>query len=89
MTRQEIHYNDDIYIDFLENCTEKSDKHVSTVQLYTGFKKWLIMIYPNIKIIPNNRVFNANIRKHRMIEKVRVREHSNVTTGIKNLKLTI
>jgi P4 family phage/plasmid primase-like protien len=74
----------DIFLQFLEECTEKSDRHIHTSTLYEAFKNWFVGNNPRTKI-PSNRIFVAGLKNYHSIEPVRV--DTKTTTGIKNLKL--
>ena len=74
----------DIYKQFLEERTEKSEIHVHTSVLYTDFKNWFNRNNPKTKI-PSNKIFVNGLRTHILIENVKIDGRS--TTGTKNLKL--
>ena len=74
----------DIYLQYLEERTEESDKHIHTSTLYTDFKSWFIENNPKAKI-PSNKFFVAGLRNHLTLEQVRVGEKN--TLGVKCLKL--
>lgn len=75
----------DIYLNFLNDCTEDSETHISNVQLYETFKIWFKQKFNNDKI-PNNRGFLIGLRKHKNIEKTVWVDGKN-TSGIKNLSI--
>lgn len=74
----------DVFLQFLEECTESAETHVHTSEIYVHFKNWFIENNPRTRI-PSNRVFVANIRSHRVVEQVRVGGKN--TLGIKNIGL--
>lgn len=74
----------DIYLQFLEECTEKSTKHIHTTTLYESFKSWFVGNNPKTKI-PSNRLFVTNLRKHIVLEQVRVCNKN--TLGTKFLQI--
>jgi P4 family phage/plasmid primase-like protien len=74
----------DMYLQFLNECTEESDEHISTKDLYEEFKRWFRRNDPNSKI-PSNRIFVPCIKKYRTVEPVKI--EGAVCHGIKNLKL--
>jgi P4 family phage/plasmid primase-like protien len=74
----------DMYLNFLNECTEKSDFHIHTVVLYDHFKEWFKQNNPNTKI-PGNKIFISGIRKHVTLEGVRVGDKT--STGIKNTSI--
>ncbi len=74
----------DIFKQFLDECTEVSDKHIHTSTLYGGFKSWYVKNNPKTKI-PSNKVFVAGLRNHVVIENVKI--NNKPTTGTKYLKL--
>jgi putative DNA primase/helicase len=76
--------NTDVYLQFLNDCTEKNDTHIATTTLYEKYKSWFKLNNPTAKI-PNNREFIANIKKHKTVEYVKVK--GKTVYGIKNLKL--
>ena len=51
----------DIYLNFLNECTEHSQTHIKTIDLYECFKSWFKVNKPNTKI-PNNREFISNVK---------------------------
>ena len=75
----------DIYLNFINDCTEDSETHISNVQLYEVFKIWFKQKFNNDKI-PNNRGFLIGLRKHKNIEK-NVWVDGKSTSGIKNLSI--
>jgi P4 family phage/plasmid primase-like protien len=74
----------DLYLQFLNECTEESTTHIHTCTLYESFKIWFKNNNPNAKI-PGNKEFVANIKKHK--EVLRVKIEGITMIGIKNLKL--
>lgn len=74
----------DIYLTFLNECTEESVTHIRTSVLYDGFKTWFITNNPKTRI-PSNREFMTNIKKHKTVE--RIRDNDSVINGIKKLKI--
>jgi phage/plasmid-associated DNA primase len=75
----------DMYLQYLNERTQESDRHIFMVELYIDFKDWFKNNYPCTRT-PNNREFNAGIRKYKNIEKY-VRVDNKNSTGIKNLNL--
>jgi phage/plasmid-associated DNA primase len=74
----------DIYLNFFTECTEEADTHISKSSIYEAFKTWFVMNNPKTHI-PSNREFSTNIKKHKVIKKVRV--GGSVVHGIEKLKL--
>jgi hypothetical protein len=74
----------DIYLNFLNECTENSQKHIHFIDLYESFKLWFEQNNPNVKI-PSNKEFYANIKKHKKQEIIKINNKSQA--GIRNLKL--
>jgi P4 family phage/plasmid primase-like protien len=74
----------DLYLQFLNECTEESTTHAKTTDIYERFKNWFKNNNPNTKI-PSNKEFVANIKKHKIVEHVKINKTSSY--GIKNLKL--
>jgi P4 family phage/plasmid primase-like protien len=81
------HYkeNTDLYLQFLNECTEKSDTHIATTNLYETFKLWFKNNNPNTKI-PSNREFVPNIKKHNITVEI-VKIDGKTYYGIKQLKI--
>lgn len=77
--------SNDIYLDFINERTEKSETHVHVTVLYTIFKDWYWNSYNKIAAISRN-VFVAGIKKHFDIAE-QVRVGTKVTSGIKNLNV--
>ena len=73
-----------MYLQFLNECTEESEEHTLTKDLYDEFKGWFRNNNPNCKI-PSNRVFVPCINKYKEIKHVRIQDQS--LRGIENLKL--
>lgn len=75
----------DMYLQFLNECTEESESHLRSTVLYDTFKSWFKINNPNTKI-PNNREFMSNLKKYnKMAEHVKI---DGITKyGIKNIKL--
>jgi len=77
--------NDDIYYQFLEQCTEASDTHVKSTVIYQAFVKWFIMNNPQTKA-PSSKHFNGNMRRlNRTLESIKF--DGKATTGYKNIRL--
>ena len=74
----------DIYLSFLNECTEESDTHIKSVTLYEHFKVWFARNNPNCRI-PTNKCFSTNIKRHKTIESVKVQGKS--ASGIKFMKI--
>uniref|UniRef100_A0A6C0CB60 SF3 helicase domain-containing protein n=1 Tax=viral metagenome TaxID=1070528 RepID=A0A6C0CB60_9ZZZZ len=72
--------DNDIYLQFLNDCTTASKTHVHMSTLYDCFTTWFRRDSPNQKI-PSKKMFCAGLRNHRTIETVRV--DNKITTGIK------
>ena len=72
-------------MNFLTECTEDSDIHISKSAIYEAFKTWFVANNPKTHI-PSNREFTTSIKKHKNIKKVRV--GNLVVYGIEKLKLT-
>jgi hypothetical protein len=73
----------DIYLQFLDDNTKVNDSHIKTKDLYKSFSIW----HKN-KInskIPSNKEFMLNIKKHKIVEQVKIFGKS--CYGIKHLKL--
>ena len=73
----------DMYLQFLNECTEESTSHIKNTELYDHFKIWFKQNNPNTKI-PSNREFISNIKKYKTIEHVKINGSSSY--GIKNLQ---
>jgi prophage antirepressor-like protein len=73
-----------IYKRFLDECTEESATHTKTTDAYEHFKIWFKFNNLHTKI-PSNREFLANIKKHKIVDNVRI--DKSIFYGIKNLKL--
>jgi P4 family phage/plasmid primase-like protien len=75
----------DIYLQFLNECTEYSETHIHTLILYENFKTWFKMNNPNTKI-PANKEFIANIKKYTDYN-TSVKVDGVNSSGIKNKKI--
>lgn len=60
----------DLYLTFLNECTYEANTHIRTSLLYEAFKKWFIVNNPRTHI-PSNREFTINIKKYKIVEKIR------------------
>jgi putative DNA primase/helicase len=76
--------NTDLYLSFLNECTEESNTNVKSVDLYEIFKNWFVTNNPN-RPIPTQRKFSLEIKKHITIEHIKFNGAS--TSGIRNLKI--
>jgi P4 family phage/plasmid primase-like protien len=79
--------NTDMYLQFLNECTEKSDDDNDKIhcsELYNVFKNWFNFNNPNTKI-PSDKEFNKGIKKHIIVEES-VRIGKKVNRGIKKIK---
>ena len=74
----------DIYLNFLNECTKKSENHIRTSILYDAFKDWFVNNNPKTHI-PSNKEFMINIKRHFNVTKIK--DNGSVVNGIKNLKL--
>jgi P4 family phage/plasmid primase-like protien len=73
----------DIYLNFLNECTLKSETHIRSTDLYESFKEWFVNTNPKEKI-PSNRCFAANVRKHN-INITNVKISGKTVSGYKNI----
>ncbi len=80
----EYKIDNDIYLQFLDECVEESKKHVHTTMLYDIFKVWFKNYNSDAKI-PNNRNFTIGLKKHKNVSNVKVDNKS--SSGIKFMKL--
>jgi hypothetical protein len=71
----------DIYLSFLNECTELSETHVKSTDLYSAFKIW----YPRDDLMPTLRNFSISLKRH--IQIVSIRDGNKTTSGVKNLGL--
>jgi P4 family phage/plasmid primase-like protien len=74
----------DLYLQFLNECTENSEDDIHCVTIYADFKDWFKMNNPNTKI-PSYKEFMSNIKKHKEIAKPKIKGIPQA--GIKKLKL--
>ena len=74
----------DMYLQFINECTEDSETHTHTSDLYETFKTWFKINNPNTKI-PSNKEFMSNIKKYKNIERFYFNQKQRF--GIKNLKI--
>jgi putative DNA primase/helicase len=80
-----IHKDVDIFYNFLNECTEFSEKNISNASLYLVFKKWFCKIHGD-KFLPKNKIFLTEIKKYKTYSKS-IWYEGKVTTGFKNLKI--
>ena len=80
----ESNEENDIYLQYLAERTEKADTHIHTSVLYNDFKRWFSSNNPTSRI-PSNKIFVTGLRNNIIIEKVRVDGKS--TIGTKNRKI--
>jgi putative DNA primase/helicase len=76
----------DLYLQFLNECTEESINHIHCSTLYDVFKFWFKNNNPNTKI-PSNKEFVNNLKKYKEILSVKVEGKAQL--GIKLLQLKI
>jgi hypothetical protein len=76
--------NTDLYLQFSNENTEESVTHIKTSDLYDYFKGWFKNNNPNTKI-PSNKEFVLNIKKHKIVEQVKINKNS--CYGIKKIKI--
>jgi P4 family phage/plasmid primase-like protien len=84
----EIKDEQNIYKQYMEERTKKSESHIHTSALYSDFKKWLINMNHDIKNIPSNKKFVKELRNSGTIaicDRIKIKNIS--STGIKNLSL--
>jgi P4 family phage/plasmid primase-like protien len=77
--------NTDLYLSFLNECTEDSDnENIHCVKLYEKFKYWFVTNNPKTKI-PSNKEFINNLRKHKEIKDIKINGVPKL--GIKKLSI--
>ncbi len=75
--------NTDIYLQFLNECTEESEENdMLTIDIYDSFKDWFKNNNPNTKI-PSNKEFLNNVKKYKNIERFRTGQKQG--RGIRNI----
>jgi P4 family phage/plasmid primase-like protien len=74
----------DLYLQFLNECTEEGEVHSHTSDLYESFKLWFKINNPNSKT-PSNKEFINNIKKYKNVERFYFNQKQRF--GIKNLKI--
>lgn len=76
----------DHYLEFLikKTITAPNTKHIHCSTLYNKFKIWMNEKYPD-EDLPNNKIFVGNIRKHRVVTKIKI--NGNTQLGVKNTQL--
>jgi P4 family phage/plasmid primase-like protien len=77
----------DVYLQFLNECTEESKMHIKTTTLYERFKNWYVTNNPKTKI-PSNREFASNLKKYKKTAE-HVKIEGATKYGFKNLQLKI
>jgi P4 family phage/plasmid primase-like protien len=77
----------DIYQQFINECTEESDSHIRSVDLYEHFKNWFTVNNPKTKI-PSNRCYFSNIKRFgKKIEIVKI--EGKAVSGIKKIQIKL
>ena len=61
----------DLYLQFLNECTEETETHIKTSDIYDEFKVWFKAGNPGTKI-PSNREFLSNIKKYKIETHIKV-----------------
>jgi putative DNA primase/helicase len=74
----------DIYLEYINERTQKANTNIHTSTLYKDFKKWFESNNPGTSV-PNNRNFVAGIKKVVDIKKVRV--GTKISLGVEKLEL--
>ena len=74
----------DLYLKFINECTEESDTHIKSVELYEHFKIWYEKNNKNVKV-PSIKKFSMNINKYKTIKSVKINKKS--SSGIMFLKI--
>lgn len=64
---KEYQKENDVYYDYLEERTKKSDKNIHMTTIYEDFKKWYIEKY-EVNIVPKDREIRKGISKYYKIE---------------------
>lgn len=77
--------NADIYLSYLNENTEESDKHISMKTLHANFTVWYKRNYPNRRV-PDNREFLSGAKKYKEYDRA-VKIGKKTTSGFKCLKL--
>jgi hypothetical protein len=62
-------------LQFLNECTEESNKNIKKQKIYEVFKEWFKNNNPNAKI-PCDKIFYTGIKKYKTIEKVYYEKNS-------------
>ena len=74
----------DIALLFLNEMTKDSTKRTHCSKLYESFKIWFMANNPQTKI-PNNKEFINNLRKHKVVEKLKINGIPQL--GIRNVEI--
>jgi P4 family phage/plasmid primase-like protien len=82
----EIKDEQNIYKQYMEERTKKSNTHIHTSVLYDDFKKWMIYSYPNERIV-NNKEFIKQIQLLKYNKKVVRDKNSVLANGFEFLSL--
>lgn len=76
----------DIYLQFLNECTVKSQTHIKGIDLYNHFYIWFKKYSPNSKNIPKKRLFFNKMRSHGY-EPGNVKIEGEIEYGFKSIKI--
>ncbi|ATZ80420.1 Bro-N domain-containing protein [Bodo saltans virus] len=69
---------------FIKECTETSDIHTHTPDIYGAFVEWFKQIYPDTKI-PSNKEFINKLKKYKTVERFYYNQKQSF--GVKNFKI--
>jgi putative DNA primase/helicase len=75
----------DIYKQYLDERTERSDKHIHLYTLYEDFKRWVSVINPSFTK-HSSKTLSKGIGQYVTVEKVYVSQQ-NSSAGVKNIKI--
>jgi len=76
--------SNDVYSYFLESMTKQSNKNIHCIKIYDCFKSWMLLKFPEIKIVSEVK-FYEELRKKYTVDKIKI--NNNKQLGIKNLEL--
>ena len=75
----------DMYLQYLNERTRESDKHVFMMDIYLNFRDWFVVNYPTTRL-PSNKEILIGIKKYKTVDKT-VHIQNKTSTGIKYTRI--
>jgi len=76
----------DIYLKFLNECTENGNTDMKTIDIYEVFSNWFETADID-SVLPTQKAFSTNLKKYKTFIKKKFLKNENATSGFKNISI--